>query len=314
MQNINDLFKEKNMIMESLSYEYFDPLDYLYEAANIILEEDNQNNNKPNENHNKDNDSLKLNDKRFDFKKAISNMIRTMIEWFTRLKNAMINFFKGFKNVNHKKMMKEIFTDKTKHDKKVKIFDYVSLKKGNNIVNGYLKDMGNILVRMLDSGEPSLEYYKNQISNVLKIKTFAASELGAIVRGAYIRNNQKIKIRIGQLNEQIMSSYLLHAQESVNDIEQWKNSLRMVIQDVQNQLYRDFNSGKFGEKILRQFESVLRMHLSTSEKICVCSMKTIKKAYMDFSKILTKGNGTMSNIENKEDNQNKLENGGNNEK
>ena len=45
MQSINDISNERNIIMESFAFEYFDPLDYLYESIDILLEDDNQNNN-----------------------------------------------------------------------------------------------------------------------------------------------------------------------------------------------------------------------------------------------------------------------------
>ena len=103
MDNINTLFIERNNILESISY--FDSLDYLYESIDLLLEVDN---------NSTSNDSLRENDKKINIntKKIIGDMIKILIEWFTKLKNAMINFFKGFKNINHKEMIKKIFVDK----------------------------------------------------------------------------------------------------------------------------------------------------------------------------------------------------------
>ena len=323
MQNINNILNERNMIMESLSFEYFDPLDYLYESIDILLEDDNlnnnnnQNNNNQNNNNNtnanNNNDNLKQNDKRvdFDIKKTISNMIKVLLEWFGRLKDAMGNFFKGFRNVNHKKIMKEIFTDPNKHNTKIKVYDYVNLRNGVNNVTNLIKNAEKVFQDARKNKNPDLASYKQKITIALKMKKYSGSDLKASVYGCFIKNNKKIRITIGQLNEQIVSSYLLGAGDVINNIEHWKNDLKRTMEQTNNDIYQDYNVGILDKPTAKKFTTMLKTHTSTIEKICVQAMKCVKKGFTDFNRMLTKGNGTTDNIENQNNNNNN-DNGGNN--
>lgn len=300
MNSINNLFIEKNLIMESIAYTYFDPLDYLCESIDILLEDDNNDNKNANANNDKDN--LKENDKRFNFdaKKAIADMIRILIQWFTRLKDTMSAFFKGFRNLNHKKLIKEIFVDPNKHKKKIKVYNYINMRNGVANANELINKASSILNNAIKAKNPSMEDYKQQVIRAFDIDSLGGGALKARTYLCFIKKNEKIKITIGQLNEQIVSSYLLGANDTVNNIERWKNDLRSTMQKTDMDIYQQFRAGEMDQKTSRQFTSLLKTHTGIVEKICVYSMKCIKKAYSDFNRIVTKGNGTTENIENNE--------------
>lgn len=312
MQNINDIINERNIIMESFAFEYFDPLDYLYESIDILLEDDNQNNN-TNTNANNNNENLKQNDKRvdFDIKKIISNLIKVLLEWFGRLKDAMGNFFKGFQNVNHKKMMKEIFTDPNKHDTKVNVYDYINLRNGVVNVTNLIASADKVFQDARKNKNPDMASYKDKMIVALRMKSYSGSEIKAAAYRCFIKNNKKIKVTIGQLNEQIVSSYLLGAGDIINNIERWKTGLKRTMDQTNNDIYQDYNTGVLDKHAAVKFISMLKTHTSIVEKICVHAMKCIKKGFVDFNRILTKGNGTTDNIENQNNNNNN-DNGGNN--
>lgn len=313
MQNINDIINERNIIMESFAFEYFDPLDYLYESIDILLEDDNQNNNNTNTNANNNNENLKQNDKRvdFDIKKIISNLIKVLLEWFGRLKDAMGNFFKGFQNVNHKKMMKEIFTDPNKHDTKVNVYDYINLRNGVVNVTNLIASADKVFQNARKNKNPDMSSYKDKMIVALRMKSYSGSEIKAAAYRCFIKNNKKIKVTIGQLNEQIVSSYLLGAGDIINNIERWKTGLKRTMDQTNNEIHQDYNTGVLDKHAALKFISMLKTHTSIVEKICVHAMKCIKKGFVDFNRILTKGNGTTDNIENQNNNNNN-DNGGNN--
>lgn len=305
MQNINDIINERNIIMESFAFDYFDPLDYLYESIDILLEDDNQNNN-TNTNANNNNENLKQNDKRvdFDIKKIISNLIKVLLEWFGRLKDAMGNFFKGFQNVNHKKMMKEIFTDPNKHDTKVNVYDYINLRNGVVNVTNLIASADKVFQDARKNKNPDMPSYKDKMIVALRMKSYSGSEIKAAAYRCFIKNNKKIKVTIGQLNEQIVSSYLLGAGDIINNIERWKTGLKRTMDQTNNDIYQDYNTGVLDKHAALKFISMLKTHTSIVEKICVHAMKCIKKGFVDFNRILTKGNGTTDNIENQNNNNN----------
>lgn len=311
MQSINDIINERNIIMESFAFEYFDPLDYLYESIDILLEDDNQNNN-TNTNANNNNENLKQNDKRvdFDIKKIISNLIKVLLEWFGRLKDAMGNFFKGFQNVNHKKMMKEIFTDPNKHDTKVNVYDYINLQNGVVNVTNLIASADKVFQDARKNKNPDMSSYKDKMIVALRMKSYSGSEIKAAAYRCFIKNNKKIKVTIGQLNEQIVSSYLLGAGDIINNIERWKTGLKRTMDQTNNEIHQDYSTGVLDKHAALKFISMLKTHTSIVEKICVHAMKCIKKGFVDFNRILTKGNGTTDNIENQNNNNN--DNGGNN--
>lgn len=317
MQSINDIINERNIIMESFAFEYFDPLDYLYESIDILLEDDNlnnnQNNNNTNTNANNNNQNLKQNDKRvdFDIKKIISNLIKVLLEWFGRLQDAMGNFFKGFQKVNHKKMMKEIFTDPNKHDTKVNVYDYINLRNGVANVTNLIASADKVFQDARKNKNPDMSSYKDKMTIALKMKNYSGSEIKSSVYRCFIKNNKKIKVTIGQINEQIVSSYLLGAGDIINNIERWKTGLKRTMDQTNNDIHQDYMVGTLDKSTALKFISMLKTHTSIVEKICIHAMKCVKKGFVDFNRILTKGNGTTDNIENQNNNNNN-DNGGNN--
>ena len=325
MQTINNIINDRNIIMESFAFEYFDPLDYLYESIDILLEDDNLNNNNQNNNNNNQNnnntntnannnkENLKQNDKRvdFDIKKTISNLIKVLLEWFGRLKDAMGNFFKGFKNVNHKQMMKEIFTDPNKHDTKVNVYDYINLRNGVANVTNLIANADKVFQDARKNKNPSMDSYKDKMIIALKMKKYSGSDIKASVYNCFIKNSKKIKVTIGQLNEQIVSSYLLGAGDIMNNIERWKGNLKRTMDQTNSEIHQDYAAGVLDKNAAIKFITMLKTHTSIIEKMCIHAMKCVKKGFVDFNKILTKGNGTTDNIENQNNNNNN-DNGGNN--
>lgn len=291
MNNINTLFIERNNILESITY--FDSLDYLYESIDLLLEVDT--------NSTSNNDSLRENDKRIniDTRKIIGDMIRILIDWFTKLKNTMINFFKGFKNLNHKQMIKEIFVDKDKHNKKIKVRNYLNMRNGISNVTSMINKVEQVFNNMRSNNNADSSDYKNQVARALGINSIAVQDLRKKTNECFIKNNETIKITIGQLNEQIVSSYLLGASDAVNNIEKWKNDLRSTMQKTDMEIYQDFRAGKMDQQTSQRFTSLLKTHTSIIEKMCVFSMKCIKQGYKDFNKLVS-GYGTTENLDNKE--------------
>ena len=288
MDNINTLFIERNNILESISY--FDSLDYLYESIDLLLEVDN---------NSTSNDSLRENDKKINIntKKIIGDMIKILIEWFTKLKNAMINFFKGFKNINHKEMIKKIFVDKEKHDKKVRIKNYVNMRNGISNVTSMINKIEQIFNNMRSNNNADSSDYKNQVARALGMKSLAIQDLRKKTTECFVKNNETIKIKIGQLNEQIVSSYLLGSSDAINNIEKWKNDIRSTMQKVDTEIYRDNANGKIDQQTANRFTSLLKTHVGIIERICVFAMKCVKQGYKDFNRLVT-GYGTRENLEN----------------
>lgn len=291
MDNINTLFIERNNILESISY--FDPLDYLYESIDLLLEVDS--------NSTSNNDNLKENDKRIniDTRKIIKDMIKILIEWFTKLKNTMINFFKGFKNLNHKQLIKEIFVDKEKHNKKIRIKNYINMRNGISNVSKMIDKIEQVFNNMRSNNNADVNEYKNQVARALGIKSIAVQDLRKGTNECFIKNSETIKINIGQLNEQIVTSYLLGSSDAINIVEKWKNGIRSTMQKTDMEIYQDYTSGKMDQQTCRRFTSLLKTHTSMIERICIFAMKCIKQGYKDFNKLVLRY-GTTENIDNKE--------------
>jgi len=291
MDNIKTLFIERNNILESISY--FDPLDYLYESIDLLLEVDTS------ATSNKDN--LKENDKRIniDTRKIIKDMIKILIEWFTKLKDTMINFFKGFKNLNHKQLIKQIFVNENNHNKKIRIKNYINMRNGISNVSKMIDKVEQVFNNMRSNNNADTSEYKNQVVKALGMKSMAVQDLRKATTGCFIKNNETIKITIGQLNEQIVSSYLLGSSDAVNIIERWKNDIRSTMQKTDMEIYQDTVSGKIDNRTSRQFTSLLKTHTSMIEKICVFTMKCIKQGYKDFNKLVLRY-GTTENLDNEE--------------
>lgn len=295
--DMRDLFIERNNILESLDFECFDSLDYLYESIDLLLEaDDNQNNN--NTNNNSDSNSLREDDRRikFDAKKLIGDMIRILIEWFTKLKNVMINFFKGFKNINHKNNIKKIFTDKDKLNKKIKVFNYMNMRNGITAVEKMMSQTNSIFRNYMQQ-TPDMAAYKNEVMQKIGFKMISGNEIKSKVTSCFIRNNEKIKIRIGQLNEQIVASYLIDAERSVASIDVWRDNLKQDMQRVNTRIDSAMNAGRMTKDEAKKMTTLLKAHTNILEKMAVCTMKCIKKGFSDFNKIVNKGNGTTDNLD-----------------
>ena len=201
-------------------------------------------------------------------------------------------------------MMKEIFTDPNKHDTKVNVYDYINLRNGVVNVTNLIASADKVFQDARKNKNPDMSSYKDKMIVALRMKSYSGSEIKAAAYRCFIKNNKKIKVTIGQLNEQIVSSYLLGAGDIINNIERWKTGLKRTMDQTNNDIYQDYNTGVLDKHTAVKFISMLKTHTSIVEKICVHAMKCIKKGFVDFNRILTKGNGTTDNIENQNNNNN----------
>lgn len=278
--NTSDLFIRTDSILYSINY--FDELEHLYEAADILCEADG--------------DSLKEDDKRihFNVKETFKNLLKVLSEWFSKFKNALSSFFNKAKNINHKKIVKQIFTNEEFKNKKVKIYDYMNMQSGVNKFNQHMNSIIRIGDNMIMNNNDNKEELKTNIAKELGISDLGKLSINSVIRSWFMKGDKKIKITINQLNEQIVLSYL-DAQSTIYELDKWKSSLTGFLNRVEQQIARKTMQRDIDSSKSKSLIKMAEFEVGLLEKMSVRTIKLIQSAHKQFMSLVT-AYGNINNI------------------